>query len=225
MQAVILAGGKGTRMRPLTDMMPKPLVPFRGRPLIEHVFERLPAEVDEVVVVVKYRGEQLRAHVGDVFAGKRVRYVEQGLPDGTGGALCAAREILDERFLVLNADDLHERAALTRLLAHRYGLLAATSETPERYGVLVLREDGTLVGIDEKPDVPASNLVNTGAMMLDRAVFSCEAPIVTGELRLTDLVVALAAEHPVWVEVEEGWQSVGSPEDITQHVAALGGKK
>jgi len=216
MQAVILAGGKGVRMRPLTDTLPKPLVPLWGRTLLDHVLERLPVGVTEIVVVVKYRGAQIRAHVGDVYRGVPVVYVEQGEPDGTGGALAAARGVLRERFLVVNADDLHERAALEELCTYPYALLAAESDTPERFGVLSVREDGILLTVEEKPAEPASNLVNTGAMVLDHRVFAYHAPLVGVELRLTDLVMQLAADVPVRVVRQRKWCSVGTLEELEQ---------
>ena len=75
MQCVILAAGKGERMRPLTNDRPKPLVLVLGRPLLEHIIEALPAAIDEIILVVGYRGEQIQKHFGTEYGGRRVHYV------------------------------------------------------------------------------------------------------------------------------------------------------
>ena len=87
MQCVILAAGEGVRMRPLTNDRPKPLVPIAGRPLLAHILDALPSEVDELVLVVKYRQQQIRDFVGTSYNGTPVTYVEQGDQYGTGGAV------------------------------------------------------------------------------------------------------------------------------------------
>jgi len=213
MQCVIMAAGQGMRLRPYTEDRPKPLVAVAGRPIIAHIIDALPAMVDELVVVVKYRGDMLRAFLGNEYADRSVRIVEQRTPDGTGGALLAARGELRERFFVLPADDLHDPTGLLRLAQVPLGLLAVRSEHPERFGVLSLAQDGSLASIEEKPDVPPTNLVSTSAMVLDTRVFNYIPPH-RDELRLTDMVTGLACDTPVGVVEHTGWCSIGYPEDI-----------
>ena len=92
MQCVILAAGKGTRMRPLTEHTPKPLIKVCGKPILQHIVEALPAEIDELILVVGYLEEQIRTFCGAEFCGRKVKYVTQGnSAGGTGDALrCAA---------------------------------------------------------------------------------------------------------------------------------------
>lgn len=201
-------------MRPLTLLRPKPLVEIAGRPIIDHICEALPEEVSEIVVVVKYLGNMVREHLGSSFRGRPIVYVEQGLPDGTGGALFSAREHLRERFLVMPTDDLHGHNALKELIRAPLGLLAALSDTPERFGVLVRHTDGTLLRIHEKPEHPPSKLVNTSVMVLDRRVFNYTAPLHEGELYLTDLVTQLAGDVPIEIVEQPHWCPLGRPEDI-----------
>jgi NDP-sugar pyrophosphorylase family protein len=77
MQCVILAAGKGTRLRPLTDDIPKPLVLVAGKSLLEHIVAALPSAVDELIIVHGYLGEQIKAHCGEFYFGRKVTYVEQ----------------------------------------------------------------------------------------------------------------------------------------------------
>lgn len=208
-------------MRPLTDTIPKPLVPIAGRPLLARIIDALPATIDELVLVVKYRGGDLRAHFGPACQGRSITYVEQGTPNGTGGALLAARPHLAGRFMVMNADDLHGSEALTTLANAEIAILGAISPEPQHFGVLTVSPEGTLCGIEEKPTEPKSNLVNTGTMVLDQSVFSYTSPEVQGEVRLTDMVMALAQDIPVRVIPQPRWCPVGRPEDIPKAEAFL----
>lgn len=137
MPAVILAGGLGTRLRPLTDRLPKALVRVQGRPFLEHQFEQLKqAGVSEVLLLVGYRGRQIEEACGDGRRlGLRLRYSYEASPLGTGGALRKAADLLPEEFLLLNGDTLVRLDYPDLLAAYRQrrklGLLVAY-ENPER---------------------------------------------------------------------------------------------
>lgn len=109
MQAVILAAGVGIRMRPLTETVPKPLLKVAGKPLIEYTLAALPNEIDEVIIVIGYLGEQIIKHFGESFDGKKIRYVKQKNLEGTARALFEAREFITDRFLVLMSDDIYSK--------------------------------------------------------------------------------------------------------------------
>src|SRR3954468_21619884 len=106
MQALILAGGEGTRLRPLTSTVPKPVVPLVDRPFIRFMLDWLRSHgVDDVVMSCGRRADRVRDVLGDGSGvGVRLRYVEEPRPLGTGGALKHAEALLDERFLMLNGD-------------------------------------------------------------------------------------------------------------------------
>lgn len=222
MQAVIMAAGEGKRMRPLTLERPKPLIEVAGKPIIEHVLDALPPEIDEVIIVIGYKGDMIRAHLGDEYAGRKLRYVHQWMPAGTAHALSLARPFLTGKFFLLNADDILGKEALAEAVKHPLSILVATHTEPEKMGVIARREDGTLEGIEEKPEKPKSNLVNTGSMVLDERLFSYEAPRhPTGEYYMTDPLSALAKDHPVMVIDQPLWIPVGYPEDIPKAEARL----
>ena len=217
MQCVILAAGKGTRLRPLTDNTPKPLVMVAGKPLIDHTIDALPSAIDELILVVGYLGDQLRAHFGSEYHGRKVTYVEQVEQKGTAHALWLCKDLLKGRFLFMFADDIHGANDLARLTSYSRGLLAMPTKTPERFGIVVRHPDGTVADFVEKPAHPPSNLASTGPMVLDTHIFEFEMKKETnGEFYLTDVVVEYADKYPMAVVEQELWIPVGYPEDITR---------
>lgn len=217
MQCVILAAGKGTRLRPLTENCPKPLIHVSGKPLLDHIIESLPSAIDEIIIVVGYLGEMIKAYYGSEYRGKKVSYVTQEVQDGTARALWLCKDMLKGRFLFMFADDLHGKEDIARVTSYSRGMLAKTSETPERFGVVVRNPDGTLSEIVEKPTHPPSNLVSTGVMVLDTNIFTYEPQnAVNGEYYLTEVLERYAKEYPVAVVEEDFWIPIGYPSDITR---------
>ncbi|OGG61197.1 hypothetical protein A3C87_03550 [Candidatus Kaiserbacteria bacterium RIFCSPHIGHO2_02_FULL_49_34] len=217
MKCVILAAGKGTRLMPLTEHVPKPLVQLAGKALLDHIVEALPSAVDELIIVHGHMGEQIEAYCGEVFHGRPVTYVQQEEQNGTAKALWLCRSLLRGRFLFLFADDLHASEDISRAVSYRRAILTASSNTPERFGVVVRNPDGTLAEIVEKPSHPPSNLVSSGVMVLDDRIFlfEPERPI-KGEYYLTEVIERYAQEFPIAVVEEHGWIPIGYPEDITR---------
>ncbi len=217
MQCVILAAGKGTRLKPLTDNCPKPLVKVSGKTLLDHIVEALPSAVDELIIVIGYLGDMIKEHCGEEFHGRKVRYVVQEEQKGTAHALWLCKDMLKGRFMFMFADDIHGKADVARMTSYSRALLAKTSDTPERFGVIVRNPDGTLSEIIEKPAHPPSNLVSTGVMVLDENVFKYEPQSpVNGEYYLTEVIERYAKDHPIAVVEEDFWIAIGYPEDITK---------
>ena len=216
MKAVILAAGEGKRMRPLTDTVPKPMIKLLGKPLLEHVLERLPEEIDEVILVVGYRADKIMAHFGDQFGRFRMMYVHQGKPEGTARALALCKDLLGRsRFLSLYADDLHGAGDLSALLAHPLSVLVKKTKYPERFGVVTLSDGNHVVRVVEKPERPESDFVVTGPAVLDERIFSFEPPQHTsGEYYLAEAIGRLVENHPVVGVEQEFWMPIGYPEDV-----------
>ena len=214
-------------MRPLTLDRPKPLVLVAGRPILAYIMDALPSEVDEVILVVGYKGDMIREHFGSSYKGRTIRYVHQWMPAGTAHALSMAEPLLrDERFIFMNGDDLHGTGAFTEALQHPLALLAATHDDPSKFGVIELHEDGTLASIIEKPEVPPTNLISTGAMVLDKRIFNYEAVRhESGEYFMTYPLGLLAKEYPIQVITQNFWVPIGCPEDIASAEAKLGERK
>src|SRR6266496_3646424 len=158
MQAVILVGGEGTRLRPLTSTIPKPVVPLVDRPFVSYMLEWLHGHgVDDVILSCGFMADGVRSVMGDGAAlGIRLRYLEEPKPLGTGGALKFAEGLLDERFFMLNGDVLTDMDLTAQLEQHeRTGARATLAlipvEDPSAYGLVRLRDDRTVLEFVEKP--------------------------------------------------------------------------
>lgn len=216
MQCVILAAGRGTRMGELTETKPKPLIKVAGKPIIEHIVSALPSEITELIIIVGYKGDMIREYCGEQFLGRRVTYCEQENPvGGTGDALKCAKPVLTGKFLFMYGDDIHGAEAIERAVHSNHAMLSARSEYPERYGVLVQNEDGTLKEIIEKPSEPPSNLINIGGFVITTDIFNYPCNLSnSGECYVTDMLSLYAKDFPVQVLVQDTWIPIGYPEDI-----------
>lgn len=226
MKAVIFAAGEGRRMHPLTLEKPKPLVEVLGKSLIQHIWEVLPDDVREVVVVVGYKREMIRDFLGDSFLGKKVTYVEQNEPLGTAHALKLCEPYLDaeDKFLLMYADDLHGKEGIARCVEHDMALLVSFVDDPRRFGVVVTNEDGTIKNIEEKPEHPKSNLAVTGVYVLSPKIFEYDAlHTKNGEFYLTDMIEEYIKHHPMQVVESDFWVPIAYPHDITRAEEILEG--
>ncbi len=217
MQAVILAAGKGTRMHPLTLEKPKQLIRAVGKPIIEHIVSSLPQEITDVIVVVGYKGDMIIEHCGEEFCGRKMQYVWQHEPRGTAHALEQARHLLHDSFLLMYGDDLVDGSAITRALQHKSCLLAFEHPDPRAFGVIELKEDGTLKTIVEKPEHPATNLVSASGLVLHTDLFNYydEWPE-TGEQYVTHALNRYAQDHPVHIEQLAFWYPMNSIEQLEE---------
>ena len=137
MDAVIIAAGKGTRMRPLTERRPKPLLPVGETTLLERTMDQCTDLVDRFVLVVGYRGDDIREAIGETHAGTPVEYVTQQDALGTAHAIGQARELVTDRFLVLNGDVVVDASLPQRLAAADGPAMAVQPvDTPSNYGVV-----------------------------------------------------------------------------------------
>jgi NDP-sugar pyrophosphorylase family protein len=214
MDAIILAAGFGTRLRPHTLTTPKPLLPVGGRPILDWALGALPPSVDRVLVVVNYLGEQIEAYLQHQkhFASHAI--VRQEVPRGTGDAVRTCKDrIRSERFLVLNGDDLYGAADLANLAARSAGLLVHPVDEPRRFGIVFRKPDGSLEKLVEKPDMDGRQLANTGAYLFPADVFDNElTPSARGEYEITDYVSALARKRTVDVVETNFWLPIGTVE-------------
>jgi NDP-sugar pyrophosphorylase family protein len=218
MQCVILAAGKGTRLRPLTENTPKPLIKVAGKPLLDHIVEALPSAVDKLIIVTGYLEDQIKDYCGEEFHGRKVTYVHQDEQKGTAHALWLCKEKLmgHGRFLFMFADDLHGAQDIARATSFSRSMLTLSTDTPEKFGIVVRHPDGTLAEMIEKPDHPPSNLASTGVMVLDDNIFKFDpyAKETKGEYYLTDVIQEYAKEYPIAVVEQSFWLPIGYPEDI-----------
>lgn len=219
MQAVILAAGKGTRLLPLTEHTPKGLVDIGGKPLLLAIFEALPQEIDEIVVIVGHLGGQIKKKFGASWNGRKIRYVTQDPLDGTGTALHAARKFLHDRFLVVNGDDLYALVDLERLIAHPVAILTQTTKDRVAHGVLV-DEHKHFLGLESDPPPKQRHVRVCGAYVLDERFFAYPLAAISvhgsTEFSLPHTLVEMAKDIPVKTEEATFWQPVGTPAELAR---------
>jgi mannose-1-phosphate guanylyltransferase len=220
MQALILAGGEGTRLRPLTSTVPKPVVPLVDRPFIAYMLDWLRGHgVDDVIMSCGFLAAGVRNVLGDGSAyGMRLRYVEEPQPLGTGGALKFAESLLDERFLMLNGDVLTDLDASAQLALHeqrgaRATLALTPVEDPTAYGLVRTRADGEVTAFVEKPSpnqIDTHN-ISAGIYVLERSVLELLEPDQPASIE-RDVFPRLVGEGLFGYVGEGYWLDIGTPE-------------
>lgn len=219
MYAVILAGGKGTRMGDLTKETPKPLVKIQDKPIMQYTLDNLPSAITDVVIIVGYLGEQIKEYFGDTYEGKSIQYVAQGEQKGTDHALRTAEHILkeEERFLVLMGDDLYKPQDLQKLIRYPYSLLAYYSFAAKNFGLVGVDENDNFESIIEKSPNHSEGLVNAAAYVLGKEYFEKESvKLDDGEHALPHTLLAMYNEYPARVVHALDWQPVGNPDQLTE---------
>ena len=221
---MILAGGEGTRLRPLTSNVPKPIVRLVDRPFISFMLEWLRGHgVEEVILSCGFMAERVRSVLGDGSGlGIRLRYVEEPEPRGTAGAVKLAEPMLAERFLMLNGDvltdiDLSAQIAQHEATGARATLALVAVADPSAYGLVVLDEQRGVSDFVEKPSsgrLP-SNLISAGAYVLEREILGLVAP----ERKVSiegEIWPLLVGEGLYGFPSESYWMDIGTPDRYLQ---------
>ena len=227
MKAIILAAGKGVRLRPITETRPKPLIPVLCKPLLLWHLDYLLANsnlFDEVIIVVNYLKDMIIDAVRRHPLHELIRFVEQGKELGTGDAVYKAIKDLDdeEEVLVIYSDLFIADEELYGRVSRTKGniVVGVVHENPSEYGVLI-EENGLLKGIIEKPAKPPSNLVNAGIYKFRvsdlRPYLERLEPSIRGELEFTDALSA-AASNDIPIKIlsldSSKWIDIGLPWNI-----------
>ena len=229
MKALVLAGGSGTRLRPITHTSAKQLVPVANKPVLFYGLEAIAeAGITEVGIVVGETAAAIRAAVGDGGAfGLAVTYIRQAAPLGLAHAVLVAREFLGEddfvmylgdNFIVGGIAGVVEEFRASRPDAHI--LLTAVTD-PRQFGVAVLDGAGQVIGLEEKPDRPGSDLALVGVYLFTAAVHEAVAGLVPsgrGELEITEAIGSLMASgRTVTSTVISGyWKDTGNVADMLE---------
>jgi mannose-1-phosphate guanylyltransferase len=224
MQAVILVGGEGKRLRPLTSTVPKPVVPLVDRPFISYMLEWLRQHgIDDVIMSCGFLATSVRNVLGDGSGlGLRLRFVEEPDPRGTAGALKFAEPMLDERFLMLNGDVLTDIDLTRQIAQHEQTGAKATLALvgvpdPTAYGLVHLNEDHSVREFLEKPssDSIDSNLISAGAYVLEREILELVPP--DRNVSIEREVWPLLVGNGLYGSPSESyWLDIGTPERYLQ---------
>jgi len=223
MRAFILAAGEGTRMWPLTDTRPKPMIPIINKPIIEYVLDAvIDAGVDKIGILIGYEGRRIVERYGNSYRGVKIDYVYQERRMGTGDAVLYAERFPEEKLVVINGDLLFDSKIISELLQYDNAVLGVYREHAEHYGLLVGAD--TLEEIREK--VPGSSgLVNAGIYVVSREIFKHLHNIAVsprGELEFTDAINSMVREREFKIVKHEGlWVDIGMPWDILEATRSL----
>lgn len=181
MKALILAGGKGTRLRPITYEMPKPLMPVHGKSILEHLLGLFKRNgINEAIISVGYMKEMIKAHLGDGSRyGMEIQYLEEAEPLGTAGPIKLAKKsgmLHDSTFVVSNGDELKDIDIHEMIRFHKSNKALATlaltrAENPSLYGVAEMSGTNIARFVEKpKPGEEPSNLINAGLYVMDTII-------------------------------------------------------
>ncbi|MBI4022271.1 MAG: NTP transferase domain-containing protein [Candidatus Andersenbacteria bacterium] len=225
MQAVVLVAGKGTRMAKYYAG-PKQLLPVAGKPVVEHSLDLLPPEIGELVFVVGGPHEAvLREHFRrGSYGSRKITFVVQEQQLGLAHAFRVARSMVRGRWLGMVGDDIFGPRGLQELVKHELSVLAARVRNPEKFGVLVRDSEGYLQRSIEKPKEYISDLVWTGAMVMDECFFEAEVkPSARGEYETPDVWMKLI-EQGARIKVIEAdfWLPINDKAQLEEAERLLG---
>jgi mannose-1-phosphate guanylyltransferase len=224
-QALILAGGEGTRLRPLTSTVPKPVVPLVDRPFISYMLEWLRRHgVEQAIISCGFMADEVRQVLGGGDSqGLELLYLEEPEPLGTGGALKFAEDLIEGRFLMLNGDvltdiDLTDQLAQHERTGARATLALTPVEDPSAYGLVRQHQDHSVKEFVEKPrpEQIDTNLISAGAYVLEREVLSEMAPAGSHISIERDVFPKLVGRGLYGYEASGYWLDIGTPERYLQ---------
>ncbi len=228
MKALILSGGKGTRLRPITYTSVKQLVPVANKPVLFRVIEAVrDAGISDVGIIVGDTAPEIQAAVGDGSRwGVKITYVRQEAPLGLAHAVKVAQDYLREEPFVMFLGDNVIQGGIERLVKQfsqntwNAQIVLKHVEDPRAFGVAEIR-DGRIVGLEEKPRVPKSNYALVGIYMFDHHIFEAVnaiKPSWRNELEITDAIQYLVEKgYKVYPYVHEGWWiDTGKMEDLLE---------
>jgi mannose-1-phosphate guanylyltransferase / phosphomannomutase len=225
-KAVVMAGGEGTRLRPLTSNQPKPMVPIVGKPCMEHILELLKLHgFEDVIVTVAFLPQAIRGYFrGGESLGLDIDYSIEESPLGTAGSVRLASGMLDDTFLVISGDALCDIDLSELVASHREKKAAVTIglksvDNPLEFGIVVTDEDGRVERFLEKPSWGQvfSDTINTGIYVLEPEVLRHVPTDRPFDFSKELFPLLLQMGRPIFGKVVEGyWQDIGNLEQYRQ---------
>lgn len=220
-QAVILAGGAGSRLGPLTRYRPKPMLPVANQSVLDYVIDALlTVGIQDIIIVIGHRGNRIRDHLEHAYSTVDFTFVVQGKQLGTGHALRQAEPVIEDEFLLLNGDTIIDPSVIKETITQHVrtddhaSAAIVESNRPEDYGVIEM-ENGNIAGITENPSKSIGFLVNAGIYLLPLEIFNVLSEIEprNGEYFVTDAVIELS-ESVKGVEIDGVWLDPSYPWDV-----------
>jgi bifunctional UDP-N-acetylglucosamine pyrophosphorylase/glucosamine-1-phosphate N-acetyltransferase len=214
MQAVILAAGNGVRFWPMSITKPKPLFSVFGKTILEYNLDQLVGVADEVIIVVGYKGEMIEELIKDNYRGIKITYIKDENISGTGSAAKLAFDNLEEKFLLLNGDDLYFKEDIKKVVDSFPCVLVKEHNNPSAFGVVSIEGD-TVKEIIEKPENPPTNLINAALYYIPKSIFNYNVEkSARGEYEFTDYLKQFINENDLHFVVAKNWFPASYPWDV-----------
>lgn len=224
MKAIILAGGKGSRFSPITDTIPKALLPINNeKVLIELILDMLPEKIDTVIISVKYLGDLIKEKIGNSYKGKKVLYAEQPKDqDGTWPPVYCAKNYINKggRFCIFNCDDIFDTKELENIIKNNnIGIGTTKTIMPAKYHGVRITDNGLLEKLERHPNENREELVEdlfaNGFFLLDSKIFDFSpVALIDGEFGLPQTILAQKENYPLFVHEMNYWQPCNTFEDL-----------
>ena len=218
MQAIILAGGKGTRLIPITEDFPKPLIKIDNITLLERILQSLPAEIKEILIVIDYKGELIREAFGNVYNDKNIMYILQEPMRGTYGALVSAKNyITSEKFLVMGADDIQDKDALEAMLRHTLSFGVHMQKLPKKNYLIVDIHSGIVRGMRRPTDIEFENLqpMATGIYVFTNDIWNYPpVEVIEGEYGIPQTIRPMLLDYDFKAIEMPHWISINSHQEL-----------
>lgn len=223
MKAIILAGGKGSRFAPITDKIPKALIPVNGKTLLERVICSLPDSIDTIIVTTKYLGNLIEKSIGNEFLDKKVIYTKQDeLSEGTWPALFSTRNLVrkDEFFCVLNTDDIFDKNEIDKILQKKEVGMGITKKIlPAKYHGVRFDNNNFFIKFERHENENREFLVEdffaNGFFLLNGEVFDSDPQkLIDGEFGLPQTVTKSSKYSKIKVFKMDKWLPCNTFEDL-----------
>lgn len=218
MHVVILAAGKGTRLGKITQKTPKSLAKVAGKPIIEYTLSSLPDKIKRVHIVVGHLGDRIVAHLGNKYGRLEINYIWQKKPLGTGHILKLIKPFINDRFLIINGDDIYSKKELEKMLEHprAFGL---AKKVPEHSKYLSIKlgkgKKITGAGYPTLIELKKGALLATGAYVLDKNIFKYKpVKLLNGEYGLPQTILKSVKKLKIKGILMKNWLQINLPADI-----------
>ncbi len=215
MQVVILAAGRGKRMKNLTRATAKSMLKIKGKPILAHKIDALPKSIKEIIFVVGYHSMHIISYFKRYYQGRRIIYVFQTNLNGTGGALHLTKSILKNKFLVMMGDDLYCRKNISQMIKLDLAILGHQVEEVSQFGIIKTNRQGYMIDVIEKPKKSKCKLANTGMYLLNKKFFDYElVSISKGNFGLPQTLAKMAKKHKIKVVEANNWLPIEEVKDL-----------
>ena len=202
-------------MKELTSNGNKNMLKVNGKPILKYKLDSLPKEIDEIIFVIGYHGDEIRKQFGEKYKGRKISYVEQKRLNGTGGAIHKAKKLLEGKFLVIYGDDLYCKGDIEEIIKFDLAVLAKEIEDVTKFGILKTDKNGHLIDIIEKPKTSKSKLAAIGLFVLNKNFFKYKLVSVGGgEFGLPQTLATMSKDYSVKIVKAKEWHPIGNPDDI-----------